>query len=466
MSNRQRGGKTLSAEDEIVADSVNIVGSGLAVDGFFGTAHQVLQKDSINSLEWKALTIADLSITGSQIANGTIENGKLANLTIEGGKIANGTIESDKLANDISIFTTGDLVANVSGTIASVNGNISISGTGNFSTNSGDISTTSGDIIIGASGELQTNTIDKVSGSAITIKETLSLATDKGINLLGTGGILTINGGVTCAGSGSITAASGDITAGSGKLKGNTIAKATGSNITIEDTISFASGKGIITDDGDILSSSGDITTATGKLKANTIAKASGSNITIENPIDCGSNNITTTGQVAAGTLSVSTFSPASLVISGSGDIQTTSGKVLANTIGKGSAAVSFISINENIVFATGKGVTTGTGIIETTSGNIICGGTLITDTIAKQSGSSISISDPLDCGSNSITTTGNIGGLNITGTGLITGESLTIHRDPLGGFHTIVIMSNLPTSAPSTTGQVWNNGGVLNIVS
>ena len=38
MSNRQRGGKTLSAEDEITADSVNLVGTGLYYNGNKGTA--------------------------------------------------------------------------------------------------------------------------------------------------------------------------------------------------------------------------------------------------------------------------------------------------------------------------------------------------------------------------------------------------------------------------------------------
>ena len=564
MSSRERGQKTLSAEDTIDAEVVNTL--VLEADGNEGSAGQFLIKDTDNALVWSALVVPDKSITGGEIADATITGGKLA--------------------TDINIQTSGNIQATGTGVISTINGNINCAGTGDISVNSGDISTASGDIII-SGGKLKTNTIDKVSGSTITIAESLLGATDKGITLQGTGGILTINGGFTAAGSGDITAASGDITAGSGKLKGNTLAVATGTNltiendilcatdknivlqgtgqiltnngnmiitgtgkvsidsgdietltgklkgntiakasgsyITIEDTISFAATKGIITDDGDILSSSGDITTGSGKLKANTIAKAGGSTITIEDPIDCGSNNITTTGQVSAGTLSVSTFAPTSLVITGSGNIQTTSGKVLANTIGKGSSAVSVIVVEDDLLFATGKGLLTGTGSVETTSGaiatdsgdistagghvattllkgigagsgsditcltniqmgakNVVAStgsftttsghitnsngnitattGSVITNTIAKSSGSAISISDPINVN-------GDVVGVNLSGTGLISGEGLTIYRNPLGGFHTIVIMDNLPTSAPTTAGQVWNNGGVLNIV-
>ena len=542
MSNRQRGGKTLSAEDEIVADSVNIVGSGLAVDGFFGTTHQVLQKDGINDLKWKALTTPPLSITGSEIANATIEGGKLA--------------------NDITIVTSSNIQAS----------------------------------------EIKTNTIDKVSGSAIAINESLSLATDKNISLLGTGGILSINGGFTCAGSGQITAASGNIIAGSGKLKGNTIAAATGSTIAIENNMIFDTDKSIaiqgtgtiltnngnitvagtgsvavnsgnlattsgkvftntitnssgsnitieddilcdtdknivlqgsgqiltnngnmiITGTGKVSIDSGDIETLTGKLKGNTIAKASGSNITLEDPIDCGSNNISTTGQVSAGTLSVSTFAPSSITTSG--NIESTgSGEVKTNILAKSSGAVDYVIIKDNLVFATGKGLLTGTGTVETTSGaiatdsgdiftneghvattllkgigsgggsditcltniqmgakNVVAStgscatvsghitntngnitattGSVITNTIAKSSGSAISISDPINVN-------GDVVGVNLSGTGMVSGESMTIYRNPLGGFHTIVIMDNLPTAATGlATGQIYSDGGTLKI--
>ena len=55
MSNRQRGGKTLSAEDEITADSVNLVGEGLFFNGNKGSAHQVLQVDTNGEQNFKAI---------------------------------------------------------------------------------------------------------------------------------------------------------------------------------------------------------------------------------------------------------------------------------------------------------------------------------------------------------------------------------------------------------------------------
>ena len=573
MSSRNRGQKTLTGEDEIEADSVNIVGSGLAIDGYFGSAHEVLQKDSINELKWKALTIAPKSITGTEIADATIEG--------------------SKLATDISISTTGNILTSGTGSISSINGNITCAGTGDLSVNSGDITTTSG--------KVYTNTI-AATGTEIRIEDNISVATDKNISLLGTGGILSINGGFTCAGSGQITAASGNIIAGSGKLKGNTIAAATGSTIAIENNMIFDTDKSIaiqgtgtiltnngnitiggtgsvgvnsgnlattsgkvytntirnssgsnITIEGDILCDtdknivlqgtgqiltnngnmiitgtgkvsidSGDIETLTGKLKGNTIAKSSGSTITIEDPIDCGSNNITTTGQVSAGTLSVSTFTPASITTTG--DIETTgTGEVKTNTLAKSSGAVDYVIVKDNLVFATGKGLLTGTGTIETTSGaiatdsgdiftngghlattllkgigagggsditcltniqmganNIVAStgsftsvsghitntngnitatsGSVITNTIAKSSGSAISISDPINVN-------GDVVGINLSGTGMVSGESLTIYRNPMGGFHTIAIMDNLPTAATGlATGQIYSDRGTLKI--
>ena len=87
MSNRQRGGKTLSAEDEITADSVNLVGEGLFFNGNKGSAHQVLQVDTNGEQNFKAITIPPLSIDTAEIKDDAVTGAKLA--------------------DDISISTTG-----------------------------------------------------------------------------------------------------------------------------------------------------------------------------------------------------------------------------------------------------------------------------------------------------------------------------------------------------------------------
>ena len=160
MSNRQRGGKTLSAEDEITADSVNLVGEGLFFNGNKGSAHQVLQVDTNGEQNFKAITIPPLSIDTAEIKDDAVTGAKLA--------------------DDISISTTGNIQATGSGSISTANGNIGTE-----------------------AGKLISNTIGKFSGTNITIEDHIVLSANKNIDLTGTGaitteGVITTTNNINC----------------------------------------------------------------------------------------------------------------------------------------------------------------------------------------------------------------------------------------------------------------------------
>ena len=462
MSNRQRGGKTLSAEDEITADSVNLVGEGLFFNGNKGSAHQVLQVDTNGEQNFKAITIPPLSIDTAEIKDDAVTGAKLA--------------------DDISISTTGNIQTTGSGSISTANGNI---GT--------------------AAGKVISNTIGKFSGTNITIEDHIVLSANKNIDLSGTGaitteGVITTTNNINCedltgndiivngnlstttgkiftntitrqAASGSITiehpitmtsnmgistqgtsgitiTGSGNFQTGSGKVITDTIGKNTGSAVSVEDHLNLTanknltlSGTGAISSEGEITTTgnmncedltandiitNGNISTSAGKVLTNNIAKHSGTNITIEDPIDCGSNAITTLGTINMG------------AIAATGNIVTSGGDITAH------GAVRSATIEA-------------TGNIETSGGNLITTGAVNTDTI--------SATGNISTGSGNITTTtGSMGCLNLQATGLIEGVNLTIHNNSMVS-HTSVIFPNLPTSAPATTGQLWNDGGTLKIV-
>ena len=552
MSNRQRGGKTLSAEDEITADSVNLVGEGLFFNGNKGSAHQVLQVDTNGEQNFKAITIPPLSIDTAEIKDDAVTGAKLADdisisttgniqatgsgsISTENGNI--GTEAGKVISNTIGKFS-GTNITIEDHIVLSANKNIDLTGTGAITTE-GVITTTNNincedltgnDIIVNGNlstttGKIFTNTITRQAASgSITIEHPITMTTNMGISTQGTGGI-TITG-------------SGNFQTGSGKVITDTIGKNTGSEVSVEDHLNLTanknltlSGTGAISAEGEITTTgnmncedltandiitNGNLSTTTGKVETNTIAKESGTDITIEDPIDCGSKNITTTGQVSAGTLSVTTFSPASVSVtgnlettggkvktntiakssgtnitiedpidSGANNIKTTSGKVLTNTIGKssgtnitiedpidcGSNAITTLgTINMGAISATGNIVTSGgditahgavrsatieaTGNIETSGGNLVANGAV--------NSASVSATGNISTGSGNITTTtGSMGCLNLQATGLIEGVNLTIHNTISS---TSVIFANLPTSAPATTGQLWNDSGTLKI--
>ena len=94
------------------------------------------------------------------------------------------------------------------------------------------------------------------------------------------------------------------------------------------------------------------------------------------------------------------------------------------------------------------------TGNIETSGGNLVANGAV--------NSASVSATGNISTGSGNITTTtGSMGCLNLQATGLIEGVNLTIHNTISS---TSVIFANLPTSAPATTGQLWNDSGTLKI--
>ena len=180
MSSRNRGQKTLSAEDTIDADVVNTI--VLEADGQAGNANQYLRKDASNNLVYSDLVIPDNSIDGDKLTgNINISSTGTAQFTGEAGgiglSIANdidcaSTIKTDSIDNrtgtDIGVsgnlaLTTHNLTT-TSGHIGTTSGNISTSSgglsttTGNIASDSGNIFTNNGNISTG--GSLETNTID------------------------------------------------------------------------------------------------------------------------------------------------------------------------------------------------------------------------------------------------------------------------------------------------------------------
>ena len=259
MSNRQRGSKTLSAEDEIVADSVDIVGTGLKFSGNGGTAGQVLQVDTALSQKFQNLVLTDNSVNTDAIVDGAVTSDKIDDDAVTGDKLANdiniissgyaqftgqvggiglsitndidcaNTIKTDNLdnrtGNDISVKGNLDLGSNTIKTNTIVNsqaGNLSIntntdftthnitttsgqidtdSGviqtqSGNISSQTGNIFTNIGNLSIG--GTLETNTIDGFVAGDISVNRNLALTTHN----LGTtsGNISTTSGNISCGG--------------------------------------------------------------------------------------------------------------------------------------------------------------------------------------------------------------------------------------------------------------------------
>ena len=92
---RNRGQKTLSAEDEITADSVNVVGQGIAIDGDYGLAGKFLHKNQVtNNPEWSSLIVPTNTITTAMIQDDAVTGAKLAddiNITTSGNISTSGT---------------------------------------------------------------------------------------------------------------------------------------------------------------------------------------------------------------------------------------------------------------------------------------------------------------------------------------------------------------------------------------
>ncbi len=282
MSSRNRGQKTLSAEDTIDADVVNTI--VLEADGQAGNANQYLKKDASNNLVYSDLVIPDNSIDGTKLTgNINISSTGTAQFTGDAGGIGlsivndidcASTVRTDTLdnrtGNDIVVNGNLDLGSNTVKTNTIVNsqagsidinanvalttsnldttsGNISTSSgaigttTGNIATDSGNIFTNSGNLSTG--GTLETNTIDGYVVGDITVNRNLELTTN---NLGTTSGAITSATGNIGTTSGNIETTSGNISCG-GSLSTDTIQSNTGgtTQIAIRSDMAFDTNKNL-----------------------------------------------------------------------------------------------------------------------------------------------------------------------------------------------------------------------------
>ena len=383
MSSRNRGQKTLSAEDTIDADVVNTI--VLEADGQAGNANQYLRKDASNNLVYSDLVIPDNSIDGDKLTgNINISSTGTAQFTGEAGGIGlsitndidcASTIRTDSIDNrtgtDIGVsgnlaLTTHNLTT-TTGHISTTSGDISTSSgalgttTGNVAVDSGNIFTNSGNISCG--GTLETNTIDGFAVGSISVNRNLALTTNhldttSGNIQTSSGAIGTTTGNIA-SDSGNIFTNSGNISCG-GTLQTNTIDGFNPGSISVGRNLALTTNS-LDTTSGNIQTSSGNIGTTTGQ-----IASDSGAIFT-------NSGNISTGGTLEADT--IDSFSGGEITVNQNLELTT-------HQLGTTSGAITS---------ATGN-IGTTSGNIETTNGNISCGGTLSSDTIASVSGGAISI--------------------------------------------------------------------------
>ena len=444
MSNRQRGSKTLSAEDEIVADSVDIVGTGLKFSGNGGTAGQVLQVDTDLSQKFQNLVLTDNSVNTNAIVDGAVTSDKIDDDAVTG----------DKLANDINIISSG--YAQFTGQVGGIGLSI---------TNDIDCANT-----------IKTDNLDNRTGNDISVKGNLDL----GSNTIKTNTIVNSQ---------------------AGNLSINTNTDFTTHNITT------TSGQ-IDTDSGVIQTQSGNISTQTGNiftnhgnismggtLETNTIDGFNPGSISVSRGLALTTNNLdTTSGNIGTTTGAISTTS--GQISSDSGNIFTNSGNLSTGGTLETNTIDGFvagdISVNRNLALTTHNLGTT-SGNISTTSGNISCGGTLSTDTIESKTGGAtqIALSSDMAFDTNKnlfFLGTGGIGGGTSSNIQFAFGTFKTIQgnnqetiqfprtsinlraQSGTGGNITCdggsVIFRNLPTSATGLgSGQIYNDGGTLKIV-
>lgn len=470
MSNRQRGSKTLSAEDEIIADSVDIVGTGLKFSGNGGTAGQVLQVDTDLSQKFQNLVISDNSVTTDAIEDGAVTGDKLADDSVNTDAIVDDSVTGDKLADNIRIVSSG--YAQFTGEIAGVGLSI---------TNDIDCANT-----------IKTDNLDNRTGTNIIVGGGLELEADKSISTQGTGSITTAgSGNIGTSGSGNIVCASGNILASGGSISGVSLSATTGGISTTTN----------ITATGDI--------EASGTIKTNTIDGLNPGSISVDRNLALTTNSLdTTSGNIGTTNGAISTTS--GQISSDSGNIFTNSGNISTGGTLETNTIDGFvagdISVNRNLELSTNElGTTSGnitsatgnigttSGDISTTSGNISCGGNLSTDTIQSNTGGAtqIAINSDMAFDTNKslfFVGTGGIGGGTSSNIQFNTGtfaniqgnnqETIQFSRTSInlralsgtGGNITCdggsVIFRNLPTSSSGLgSGQIYNDGGTLKIV-
>ena len=98
MSDLKRGQKTLTGEDELEVDKINIVGEGIGCNDDYGTNGEILQKSlATNELEWATFVIPDDSITETMLQDNIISENKLKDDCVTTQKIGTHQVLTDNL---------------------------------------------------------------------------------------------------------------------------------------------------------------------------------------------------------------------------------------------------------------------------------------------------------------------------------------------------------------------------------
>lgn len=98
MSDLKRGQKTLTGEDELEVDKINIVGEGIGCNDDYGTNGEILQKSlATNELVWTTFVIPDDSITETMLQDNIISENKLKDDCVTTQKIGTHQVLTDNL---------------------------------------------------------------------------------------------------------------------------------------------------------------------------------------------------------------------------------------------------------------------------------------------------------------------------------------------------------------------------------
>ena len=495
MSSRNRGQKTLTAEDTIDADLVNTI--ALEADGQAGEANQFLKKDANNKLVYENLVVPDNSIDGDKLTSDiTITTtGDITAHEIKTGIISN---NNSTILIEETISLDADKNINLQGTggISIPVGSISLS-SGNITTTNGSIETTNGlikatggavlttkldtptsgqnlltlcNLVLDADKAVHTTKLDTpTTGQNLATKCNLVLDADKNITLQGTGGITTGTTGLDVPIPGSISVdtinahGSNTMVVGSsvslnqGKslfcdaVQFDSLTKRNGTGaISVSNDLTLAadksislSGTGSITNtSGNIICGAGNIQAGTGEVHTDTIDNSAGNGGTIacKGNLQLASKSITTSGTGGTGTFGGNLGTAGNL--SATGNIQTDA-----------------YLFTDNIQQRTNNGNTT-------IHNRTIIGSVLEVDQIQSLSSGGqgyITIDNNVFLGG------GQVGEHNLTANGLELSSDADIRNlyiNPTQG-QTIVIvqMTGLPTSATNLlTGQLYNDSGTLKI--
>lgn len=376
------GDKTITGEQIIEVDGINLVGLGIGCDNDYGTVNEVIVKDVNNNISWGNAPLADNSVTTSKIADTAVTT----------AKIADGAITSGKLEEDINIL----------GGYAQFTGEST--GIGLSVTNN-----------IECAGIIKTDNIDNRTGSNINVQESLQLAADKSVNLQGIGSVLLTGNGIIQTTTGDIRTPTLDT-------------PSTGGDMTVKSNLLLDSNKSVSTQGagGIVALGNGLIQSTTGSVRTPTF----------DTPV-LGGNMSVGCNFAFASNKGIDTQGAGGFVALGNGIIQTTTGDIRTPTLdtpGLGGNMVVGCNINLNTdksINTQGAGgiVALGNGLIQSTTGSVRtptldtptpggnmavgCGLTIATgktisvNTISKTDGTDINIANNLNTGVNSITTHG-----------------------------------------------------------